>query len=211
MLTVLLLSLPGPAKASPRFIDYSVRQEGGYSPSGKRYQRVGNRWECDFTFLMPLEARRSFNYSGREWLALLRQARIEGGRIKWHPQRLDVGAPGAPIIAADCAANVAALPIAGTRPGYIFKLGQAVNLIVNGNLSLHTLSAEVVAAGDGTAVLPLDPRTRVACSIGDVIGMEPFIEGEILGDEQAWDQGPDQIVSISFVIREYGVDPEPEA
>ena len=103
------------------------------------------------------------------------------------------------------AANVEVLKLSGVRPGYVFREGQFFNLIRDGRHHLHSASAEVQAAADGTLDLPCGPMLRVAPQVGDVIRMDPVIEGRVVGDFQSWSQDPSAVIDVPFSIEEFGV------
>lgn len=211
-MTVQLPSFPSPRSAVPRYLDYSVRLDGGLAADGPRIGRIGNRWALDVSMLMPLEPRRGWPVGARVWLARLRLARREGALLKWYPQRLRIGAPGAPVVDGLLAANVAVVPIVGARPGYVFREGQFFNLVdANGRHYLHSTTEEVVVAVDGSASIPIDPLTRAEIADGLALRMDPVIEGQITGDDHSWDQDPSEIIPISFSIEEFGVYEEPLA
>lgn len=211
-MSIILPSFPSPRQAVPRFLDFAVRQDGGLAADGSRISRLGNRWALDVSMLMPLEPRRGWPVGARVWLARIQKARKEGAILRWYPQRLVVGAPGAPLVDGALAANVGSIPIKEARPGYVFREGQFFNLVdANGRHYLHATEAEVVVEADGTAVLPIDPLTRVAVLDGAPLRMDPVIEGQIKGDDHSWDQDPAAIIPVQFSIEEFGVYEEPLA
>ena len=196
---------PSPVSAEPRFLDFGVRLDSGPAADGPRIGRVGNRWAIDVTIRAPMEPRRQWPTGARVWLERLRQARGPGAILKWHPQRLQVGAPGAPVIAVASAANVEVLQVSGFRPGYVLREGQFFNLISAGRHHLHSSREDVRAAADGTLEIPCGPLLRVAPQVGDVIRMDPVIEGRVIGDFQSWSQDPSAVIDVSFSIEEFGV------
>lgn len=207
MPSIILPIHPQPSGADPRFLDFGTNQDGGFAQDGPRIHRLGNRWALDVT--MPtqwLEPHRGWGEGGRVFLSRLRRALQDGGAIyPWPQLGLKVGAPGAaPLIAADINPNIDAIPVSGFRPHYVFREGQFFNIINEGRHFLHSTSEEVMVGADGTALIPIHPRTRWDFGAGDAIRMDPVIEGRVQGNELAWTLAATKQVPIQFSIVEFG-------
>jgi hypothetical protein len=139
---------------------------------------------------------------GRRWGALIDLAQRRGALLRIKQPGFDVGSPG---YAVTVAANTAAgrtVPLAGVQPGYEFRLGQWVSLVVEGRRYLDKLAAPTSAAGDGTAMIELTNLLRAPLSAGDAVEVAfPKIEGSIDGDVGgAWERSRN--TAFSFTVME---------
>ena len=157
--------------------------------------RLGSRWafECQ-SAPMPLEP------DGRQWAARLMEADRAGARLRIAQPGFFVGASGSPVVASGTSAGRLIL-ISGAQPGYSFRIGQWVSIVVGGQRFADQLAEQVVVAANGTATLSLQNLLRKPLAGGEKVEVVAMVEGAIeLSD--GWNVDNDEVVSFSFTITE---------
>lgn len=174
---------------------------GGLLPSALggsslRLERMGDRYAAQVnTPAMRLEP------DGRRWSSRLQRARKEGGIISIHQPGFAIGAPGAPLVAADTAGG-RSIPLKGLTPHYAIREGQWLNYIVDGQRYLDQVTAQVIADADGEATVTIQNLLRVPLSEDDEIDLAtPCIEGWLEGDFSI-QRAVERITSFSFTVSE---------
>lgn len=205
-MSVTLPEWPGPASAEPSYLDFGTTMDGGPSGGGPRIHRLGNRFALAVSMpMIRLEPMEGWGVGARVFLSRLRQGQDQGVVYPWPQLGFDIGAPGNPILAAAAGPNVDQVKLAGLWPGYVLREGQFFNLQrADGRRMLHHTTDEVEVAQDGTATLPILPRTRATLAAGSAVSMEPVIEGRLTGDSQSWTLSPTRLTPIAFTVTEYG-------
>jgi hypothetical protein len=164
-----------------------------------------NRPGARFSVTYDIGALRSAD-EARKFQALLEQGSREDVSYPWP---LDFAPPVAGAVGNFPHVNVvgsspagAVIPMAGLLPGYPFKLGQPVAVVLASGMGfVHRVSEPSVAAGDGTILLPVFPWTRTAFPDASVVEVEhPRIRGIL-----SWsppDQGAAAYRAFRFTITE---------
>jgi hypothetical protein len=187
-MSVELPDFPGPSSATPRYLDFGSSYKGGLGGATQRIDRPGNRFALDVE--MPpirLEPMRHWGVGYRVFLQRLRIAKREGAIYPFPQQGLVIMAGGAPVVDGAAPANTAVMSFSGFSPGSILREGQFVSIIHEGRRYIHSFAEERVAAADGTlADAAMDPIFRVPFADGDVVELEPKIEGSVQGEEVSW-------------------------
>ena len=157
--------------------------------------RLGARWsfECQ-TPPMPLEP------DGRRWAARLMEAARLGGRLRIAQPSFNVSAPGAPVVASATAAG-RLVPLTGVQPGYAFREGQWVSIIIAGQRYVDQIAEQAIASTGGTVTIRLQNLLRKPLAGGETVEVLAVVEGAIqLSD--GWNVDNDEVVSFSFTITE---------
>lgn len=157
--------------------------------------RLGARWsfECQ-TPPMPLEP------DGRRWAARLMEASRLGGRIRIAQPGFNTSAPGTPVVASATAAG-RLVPLSGVQPGYAFREGQWVSIIIGGQRYADQIAEQAIASTSGTVTIRLQNLLRKPLAGGETVEVLAVVEGAIqLSD--GWNVDNDEVVSFSFTITE---------
>lgn len=157
--------------------------------------RLGSRWafECQ-TPPMPLEP------EGRQWAAKLMEATRVGGRVRIAQPGFNIGPAGAPVVASETLAG-RLVPLSGVQPGYAFRIGQWVSIIIDGQRYADQIAEQAIAAADGTVTIRLQNLLRKPLAGGEAVEVLAMVEGAIeLSD--GWNVDNDEVVSFSFTITE---------
>ncbi|MES3154340.1 hypothetical protein [Sphingomonas faeni] len=118
---------------------------------------------------------------GREWHAKLLAAEKEGGLFRISQPGLDIGNPGAPVIAAATLAGTT-IPVAGLAAGYVVRAGQWFSIIHAGRRYADQARYAVAADAGGNAAIVMQNLLRVSLAAGDVVEIAlPKIEGSVDG------------------------------
>ncbi|QTC88192.1 hypothetical protein [Brevundimonas pondensis] len=115
---------------------------------------------------------------------------------------LVIGAPGAPLING---ANQSGrtLNLKGLTPGYVFRKGQWLSLIQNGQRFAYKSSAAATADGSGNMALPLRTMLRVPTLNNAVVEIaQPMVEGWPTIDTDSLTVGVDGLVTPRFTVEE---------
>lgn len=176
-------------------IDRSGAQQG-LGASMLQVDRPGARWAIVVnTPAMEMEPH------GRRWQALLLKAKKRGALLRIEEPGLNIGSPGAPVIAADTATG-RVLTVEGLTPGYVIRFGKWLSVVHEGQRYLDQVAEEAIANADGEAEIELQNIIRVPFSAGDVVELaRPMIEG-LIPDELALDRPLDHLPALSFRIEE---------
>lgn len=186
-----------PTDASPRLRDFGSTLTPFLGGPEQRINRLGTRFALRVT-LPPMESRDD---------ALVVQSRLLRGRedrlvIEWPQPGFDVGAPGAPLVAAAVASGTS-IPLKGMTPGHVLKEGQFISVIHAGRRYVYMLSADAVVGVGGVVTVNIWPLLRTALSVNDVVEMTPMIEGLVSpGEEISWQLSVDHLADFSFTIAE---------
>lgn len=157
--------------------------------------RLGSRWAFDCqTPPMPLEP------EGRRWAAALMEASRLGARLRIAQPGFNVSAAGAPVVATATAAG-RLVPVTGVQPGYAFRYGQWVSIVVGGQRYVDQLAEQVIASPSGTATIRLQNLLRKPLAGGETVEVLAMVEGaiELSG---GWNVDNDEVVSFAFTITE---------
>jgi hypothetical protein len=181
MSSILLPSSPGIRSAKPRLLDWGGRLVPILGGETQTLLRLGTRWSFEFV-MPPLRT----EPVGRNWVAKLAQAKLDGAIMPFIQDGFDVGAPGAVTVNGGGQSG-SLLAVKGATAVYPFRPGQFFSLIHGGRRYLHMVTAQVIADDAGLATLPLLPMLRVIPDDGDVVDMVPKIEGSLIGQDFPWD------------------------
>ena len=191
-----LAALKG-SKGTARILDFGAVIEGALGGIDQKIDRLGTRFSIDFKSI-PLETAED----GRRFLALLQQAKLQGGRVIYPQLGFDVGSPGNTLVNGAHATGTT-LAIKGATPYYTVRVGQALNIIVSGRRYLYFSASQETMNGSGSGVITLTSKMRKILAGNEVIDFKkPCVEGFIQGDEQAWDLAAERLQSFEFTIKE---------
>lgn len=192
---LILPTWPGPSSMTPRpiFTRNETRPASGAGPVGRNL-RPGTRWAWDIE-LPPMSYVESL-----AWDDLLSEDETVVMEIL--QPGLVIGAPGSPLING---ANQSGrtLNLKGLTPGYVFRKGQWLSMILNGQRFAHKSSALATADGSGNMALPLRTMLRVPTLNNAVVEIaQPMVEGWPTIDTDSLTVGVDGLVSPRFTIEE---------
>ena len=192
---LILPTWPGPSSMTPRpiFTRNETRPASGAGPVGRNL-RPGTRWAWDIE-LPPMSYVESL-----AWDDLLSEDETVVMEIL--QPGLEIGAPGAPLING---ANQSGrtLNLKGLTPGYVFRKGQWLSLIQNGQRFAYKSSAAAAADGSGNMALPLRTMLRVPTLNNAVVEIaQPMVEGWPTVDTDSLTVGVDGLVSPRFTVEE---------
>jgi hypothetical protein len=186
---------PGPSSMTPRPISSrnETRPATGAGPVGRNL-RPGTRWAWDIE-LPPMPYVDSL-----EWDDLLEEGDTVVMEI--HQPGLVIGNPGAPLIDG---ANQSGrtLNLKQVEPGYVFRKGQWLSMILNGQRFAYKSRARAVADGAGKLALPLRTMLRVPTLNNAVVEIaQPMAEGWASPDPDSFEVGVDGLVAPRFTLEE---------
>lgn len=196
-MSIALPNWPGPADASPAYMDWGGVLRPIFGGSLQKLRRLGDRFALDVT-TPPLESAED----GRIWIARLISAQRAGAIYDWPQLGFDVGPAGAAVVDGGGQAG-SILNLRGLTPGYLIREGQFFSLIHGGRRYLHLAGADVLVDSGGKVTLPIAPMLRVHPADGapcDFIA--PKIEGLLTGDTRAWTINVARTIGLSFQIQE---------
>lgn len=192
---LILPTWPGPSSMTPRpiFTRNETRPASGAGPVGRNL-RPGTRWAWD------IELPAMSYVESLAWDDLLSEDETVVMEIL--QPGLVIGAPGAPLING---ANQSGrtLNLKGLTPGYVFRKGQWLSLIQNGQRFAYKSSAAATADGSGNMALPLRTMLRVPTLNNAVVEIaQPMVEGWPTVDTDSLTVGVDGLVSPRFTVEE---------
>lgn len=191
-----LTSLKG-SKGTAKILDFGSVIEGALGGVDQKLDRLGTRFSIDFKSV-PLNS----ESEGRRFIALLQQAKLQGGRVIYPQLGFDVGAPGN-TVANGAHATGTTLNIKGGTPYYTIRAGQALNIIVGGRRYLYFSANQETLNGTGNGTITLTCKMRKILAGDEVIDFKkPCVEGFISGNEQAWELAAERLNSLEFTIKE---------
>ena len=188
---------PAPADVTFAVIDYGRVITGSLGGADQRIDRAGTRFRMTVT-MPPLNARRD----AQAYISRLMRGKSEGCRLALPLGDFKPGNPGNPVLATDDPqGNTASMT--GFAENYVISEGQFFSIESGGQHYLYTATAEVVAGGDGAAIVPVYPNIRAPYQAGDVCHFaRPYIEGYVEDQELSWQMAVDHNIGIGFTIRE---------
>ena len=192
---LILPTWPGPSSMTPRpiFTRNETRPASGAGPVGRNL-RPGTRWAWD------IELPAMSYVESLAWDDLLSEDDTVVMEIL--QPGLVIGAPGAPPING---ANQSGrtLNLKGLTPGYVFRKGQWLSLIQNGQRFAYKSSAAATADGSGNMALPLRTMLRVPTLNNAVVEIaQPMVEGWPTIDTDSLTVGVDGLVTPRFTVEE---------
>ncbi len=192
---LILPTWPGPSSMTPRpiFTRNETRPASGAGPVGRNL-RPGTRWAWD------IELPAMSYVESLAWDDLLSEDDTVVMEIL--QPGLVIGAPGAPLING---ANQSGrtLNLKGLTPGYVFRKGQWLSLIQNGQRFAYKSSAAATADGSGNMALPLRTMLRVPTLNNAVVEIaQPMVEGWPTIDTDSLTVGVDGLVTPRFTVEE---------
>lgn len=193
---LILPTSPRPSKMTPRpiFTRNETRPATGAGPVGRNL-RPGTRWAWDFEY-PPMTYVQSLAFDD-----LLTED--ETVVVDILQPGLTTGAPGAPLING---ANQSGrtLNLKGLTPGYVFRKGQWLSLIQNGQRFAYKSSASATADGSGNMALPLRTMLRVPTQNNAVVEVaQPKAEGWVTLEQDAHEIAADErLVRLRFTLEE---------
>jgi hypothetical protein len=195
MASVELPTSPGPRNVSWELIDFGGGAQGALGGAAQRINRLGNRWRVMVE--MPVLT----SDDARTWSAALVQGLRLG--VLWQIVQPDLspGSPGTPLVAG-AGQSGWTLAADGMTPGYPWRVGQFVSVIVSSRRYVHQFSASGRAGAGGTGTLPIEPALRVTPADNGVIEIGlPYIEGLI--EAPSWAYDVDRLArGFSFAVTE---------
>lgn len=185
--------IPAPANMGIALISAKNEMIPAFGGDEQQLQRKGSRYAL--TFRMP-----PMTYvTSMDWDDLMAEGDTVLMRV-FQPG-FDTGAPGAPLVAGAGQAGTS-LAVDGLTPHHVIRKGQFLNVVTGGQHFLYRTAAEVVAAADTTATIPLRTMLRRPPGDNDVVKLaEPMIEG-FVRDLGEWNVGTDRLVGLQFTVRE---------
>lgn len=191
-----LTALKG-SKGTARILDFGSVIEGALGGIDQKLDRLGTRFSIDFESI-PFET----EGDGRRFVALLQQAKLQGGRVLYPQIDFDVGAPGN-TLANGAHSTGTTLNVKGGTPNYTVRAGQALNVIKDGRRYLYFAAAQETFNGSGNGSIALTSKMRKILAGDEVIDLKkPCVEGFIQGEEQSWDLAASRLTPLEFTIKE---------
>lgn len=185
---------PGPSEMTPRPISARNETRPGYGGPVGRNLRPGTRWAWDIA-LPPMSYEES----------LLWDDLLEEGDTVVMPilqPGLDLGTPGAPLVNGVMQSG-RTLNLKGLAPGYVFRKGQWLSVISQGQRYAYKSRADATADGAGNIAIPLRTIIRYPLVNSAVVEIaEPKVEGWATPDPDSFKVGTDGLVSPRFTIEE---------
>lgn len=185
---------PGPSEMTPRPISARNETRPGYGGPVGRNLRPGTRWAWDIA-LPPMSYEES----------LLWDDLLEEGDTVVMPilqPGLDLGAPGAPLVNGAMQSG-RTLNLKGLTPGYLFRKGQWLSVISQGQRYAYKSRADATADGAGNLAVPLRTMIRYPLVNSAVVEIaEPKVEGWATPDPDSFKVSTDGLVSPRFTIEE---------
>nr|WP_312296128.1 hypothetical protein [Brevundimonas diminuta] len=179
---------------TPRPISARNETRPGYGGPVGRNLRPGTRWAWDIA-LPPMSYEESLL-----WDDLLE----EGDTVVMEILQpgLDLGAPGAPLVNGAMQSG-RMLTLKGLTPGYLFRKGQWLSVISQGQRYAYKSRADATADGAGNLVVPLRTMIRYPLVNNAVVEIaKPKVEGWATPDPDSFKVGADGLVSPRFTIEE---------
>lgn len=193
---LILPSSPRPSKMTPRPISSrnETRPATGAGPVGRNL-RPGTRWAWD------IQMRPMTYVDALAWDDLLE----EGDTVVMDILQpgLVIGNPGAPLIDG---ANQSGrtLNLKQVEPGYVFRKGQWLSMILNGQRFAYKSRSAATADGAGKLVVPLRTILRVPTLNNAVVEIaKPMAEGWVTLEQDAHEIAADErLVRLRFTLEE---------
>lgn len=193
---LILSSSPRPSKMTPRPISSrnETRPATGAGPVGRNL-RPGTRWAWD------IQMRPMTYVDALAWDDLLE----EGDTVVMDILQpgLVIGNPGAPLI--DGASQSGrTLNLKQVEPGYVFRKGQWLSMILNGQRFAYKSRAAATADGAGKLAVPLRTMLRVPTLNNAVVEIaKPMAEGWITLEQDAHEIAADErLIRLRFTLEE---------
>ncbi|WP_312144242.1 hypothetical protein [Brevundimonas sp.] len=187
---------PRPSKMTPRpiFTRNETRPATGAGPVGRNL-RPGTRWAWDLEY--PPQS----YVASLDWDDVL--AEDETCVIDILQPGLAIGSPGTPLING-AGQSGRTLNLKGLTPGYVFRKGQWLSLIQNGQRFAYKASAAATANGSGNLALPLRTMLRVPTLNNAVVEIaQPKAEGWVTLEQDAHAIAADErLVRLRFTLEE---------
>lgn len=172
---------PGIRNANPGLLDWGGRLVPILGGPVQNIRRLGTRLSLEFE-LPPVRN----EPHGREWIAKLLQAKLEGAMARWVQDGFSAGAPGAIVVDGGSQTGTTLQVKGGTR-GYAVRYGQFFSLVHDGRRYLHMVTTPTRLDANGKAELGILPMLRVIPDDGDACEFAvPKIQGSLIGDERRW-------------------------
>lgn len=195
-MSVALPDWPGPASATPRYLDFGRIMRPDTGSPAIRINRLGDRHGLRVT-LPPLSVE-----LGMRWVSKLIAAQREGAVYEWPLFGFEPGVPGAVMADGGTGAGMS-IAIRGGTPGYMFRDGQFLSIIIAGQRYLYSLRADALVAANGRVALPIQPMIRKTPPDGAVFEIvKPMIEGFVVGNAREWELMAQRCIGITFDIEE---------
>ncbi len=193
-----LTALKG-SKGTARILDFGAIIEGELGGIDQKIERLGTRFSIDFESI-PFETENE----GRRYVALLQQAKLQGGRVIYPQLDFNVGSPGN-TLANGAHATGTTLNIKSGTPYYTVRVGQALNIIKDGRRYLYFAASQETFNGSGAGSITLTSKMRKILAGDEIIDFKkPCVEGFIQGNEQSWDLAASRLTPFKFTIKERG-------
>lgn len=193
---LILPSSPRPSKMTPRPISSrnETRPATGAGPVGRNL-RPGTRWAWD------IQMRPMTYVDALAWDDLLE----EGDTVVMDILQpgLVIGNPGAPLIdGANQSGRM--LNLKQAEPGYVFRKGQWLSMILNGQRFAYKSRAAATADGAGKLTVPLRTMLRVPTLNNAVVEIaKPMAEGWVTLEQDAHEIAADErLVRLRFTLEE---------
>ncbi len=198
MTYVTLPTMPGPASAVPRLLDYHGVQKPFLGGPVNHIFRMGTR----FALEVQLPAMKNAEAAARAWIADLLRGKRDG--VIWEfPQPDFIPTPRANFIHVAALAGAETLVINGFAAGEVVPRGAFLTLNHGGRRYLHNMFTSTVAEAGGVIAVEITPPLRVPATVGDVIERTPpMIQGYLDGDDASWTLELARTVGLQFVIVE---------
>ena len=187
---------PGPSIMTPRpiFTRNETRPATGAGPVGRNL-RPGTRWAWDIE-LPPMDYVESL-----AWDDLLSEDDTVVMEIL--QPGLVIGDPGAAPLVNGSGQAGRTLNLKGVTPGYVFRKGQWLSVIQNGQRFAYKSSAAATANGVGNIAIPLRTMLRTLLSNNAVVEIaQPMVEGWPTPDPDSFKVGVDGLVAPRFTVEE---------
>lgn len=193
---LILPTSPRPSKMTPRpiFTRNETRPATGAGPVGRNL-RPGTRWAWDFEY-PPMDYVESLEFDD----LLTEDDTVVVDILQ---PDLDVGTPGAPRVNGAMQSG-RSLVLDGLTPGYVFRKGQWLSVISNGQRFAYKSSAAATADGAGNLTVPLRTMIRVPLLDNSVAEIaQPKAEGWVTLDQDAHAiSADDRLVRLRFTLEE---------
>jgi len=198
MSVVVLPDSPGPVSQEWRLLDFGTRLQ---PPTGGPVQilnRFGARYQVQVA-LPPMTGELA-----AQWIAALTKGVRDGVRWKLRQVGLELGLPGAPLVAGAGQAGFT-LNIDNVTPNVAIGDGRMIAIITGGQRYVYMTASPVNASNTGTAALSLVSPLRVPPADNDVVEIgAPSIEGVLEEGGFGWSINAARHYGLAFSITEFG-------
>ncbi len=186
-----------PLTAEPMFMPRDVEQRSLSGPTDV-FPRLGGR------FAISVTAGPFYAEEARSLLALVMAAKYGGEGLRMrYPLQWSQSGGGATLVDGAITSATRTLPIKSGTPGFVIRAGWFLSVVDNGRHFFHSVAANAVVAGNGTASVTVTPELKRPFANNSVVNIAaPHIEGLVTDAQIAWPIGGDKVAPVVFTLEE---------